>query len=167
MKILCSRRYQIWCHLVSKSRLVSIVGVKSAEMLLQTTQKSKKRITKPSKTMILWLFLLVAGEGLEPPTSGLWARRATNCSIPRYCVLPELVPVTGLEPVRYCYREILSLLCLPFHHTGGYWQGLEYHTLPIPSTLFQKFFLLSAIFFRQERRGPCGPLLLSDYQVCV
>ena len=53
IKILCSRRYQIWCHLVSKSRLVSIVGVKSAEMLLQTTQKSKKRITKPSKTMIL------------------------------------------------------------------------------------------------------------------
>jgi hypothetical protein len=53
MKILCSRRYQIWCHLASKSRLVSIVGVKSAEMLLQTTQKSKKRITKPSKTMIL------------------------------------------------------------------------------------------------------------------
>ena len=30
-----------------------------------------------------------------------------------------LVPVTGLEPVQYCYREILSLLCLPFHHTGS------------------------------------------------
>ena len=39
----------------------------------------------------------------------------------------RLVPVTGLEPVRYCYREILSLLCLPFHHTGGYRQGVEYH----------------------------------------
>ena len=24
-----------------------------------------------------------------------------------------LVPVTGLEPVQYRYREILSLLCLP------------------------------------------------------
>ena len=36
----------------------------------------------------------------------------------------RLVPVTGLEPVRYCYREILSLLCLPFHHTGGYRQEL-------------------------------------------
>ena len=32
----------------------------------------------------------------------------------------RMVPVTGLEPVRYRYREILSLLCLPFHHTGGY-----------------------------------------------
>ena len=31
----------------------------------------------------------------------------------------DLVPVTGLEPVQYCYREILSLLCLPFHHTGS------------------------------------------------
>ena len=30
-----------------------------------------------------------------------------------------VVPVTGLEPVRHCCREILSLLCLPFHHTGG------------------------------------------------
>ena len=27
---------------------------------------------------------MVAGGGLEPPTSGLWAQRATNCSIPRY-----------------------------------------------------------------------------------
>ena len=35
----------------------------------------------------------------------------------------DLVPVTGLEPVQYCYREILSLLGLPFHHTGGYRQG--------------------------------------------
>ena len=30
-----------------------------------------------------------------------------------------VVQVTGLEPVQYCYREILSLLCLPFHHTGS------------------------------------------------
>ena len=28
----------------------------------------------------------VAGGGLEPPASGLWARRATNCSIPRYWI---------------------------------------------------------------------------------
>ena len=27
---------------------------------------------------------LVAGEGFEPTTSGLWAQRATSCSIPRY-----------------------------------------------------------------------------------
>ena len=31
-----------------------------------------------------------------------------------------VVPVTGLEPVRHFCREILSLLCLPFHHTGGF-----------------------------------------------
>ena len=28
-------------------------------------------------------FQLVAEEGLEPPASGLWARRATNCSTPQ------------------------------------------------------------------------------------
>ena len=30
------------------------------------------------------LSVLVAGEGLEPPTFGLWAQRAANCSTPRY-----------------------------------------------------------------------------------
>ena len=38
-----------------------------------------------------------------------------------------VVPVTGLEPVQYRYREILSLLCLPFHHTGSFSAYLEYH----------------------------------------
>ena len=36
------------------------------------------------------------------------------------CTAVPVVPVTGLEPVRHCCREILSLLCLPFHHTGGF-----------------------------------------------
>ena len=38
-----------------------------------------------------------------------------------------MVPETGIEPVRYFYREILSLLCLPIsppgrwgvHESGG------------------------------------------------
>ena len=30
----------------------------------------------------------------------------------------DLVPVTGLEPVRHRWRWILSPLRLPFHHTG-------------------------------------------------
>ena len=53
--------------------------------------------------MILWFYLLVAGEGLEPPTSGLWARRATNCSIPRYAAfrsVPEcLYKITQMAGV--------------------------------------------------------------------
>ena len=28
------------------------------------------------------------------------------------------MPVMGLEPIRYRYRQILSLLRLPFRHTG-------------------------------------------------
>ena len=35
--------------------------------------------------------------------------------------------MTGLEPVRHCCREILSLLCLPFHHTGKYLIILALH----------------------------------------
>ena len=30
----------------------------------------------------------------------------------------DVVPVTGLEPVRGCPQGILSPWCLPFHHTG-------------------------------------------------
>lgn len=29
-----------------------------------------------------------------------------------------MVPAAGLEPARPCGLEILSLLCLPFHHAG-------------------------------------------------
>ena len=35
------------------------------------------------------LSFLVAGTGLEPVTFGLWARRATYCSIPRYIVISK------------------------------------------------------------------------------
>ena len=30
----------------------------------------------------------------------------------------DLVPAAGLEPARTCVPQILSLLCLPFHHAG-------------------------------------------------
>ena len=62
---------------------------------------------------LFWSHNVVAEAGLEPTASGLWARRATNCSTPRYEIKGILVPVTGLEPVQYCYRGILSPLCLP------------------------------------------------------
>jgi hypothetical protein len=32
-----------------------------------------------------------------------------------------LVPEAGLEPACPCGRQILSLLCLPFHHSGRCW----------------------------------------------
>ena len=59
-----------------------------------------------------------------------------------------MVPVTGLEPVQHHCREILSLLCLPFHHTGsfsamnripqcaGFCQGLVEKTFRQPSLSF-------------------------------
>ena len=50
-------------------------------------ERSKQDIKTPEHLAFLrfsGVFYLVAGEGLEPTTSGLWARRATNCSIPRY-----------------------------------------------------------------------------------
>ena len=37
----------------------------------------------------------------------------------RYKACSDVVPVTGLEPVRRNLQGILSPWCLPFHHTGG------------------------------------------------
>ena len=41
--------------------------------------------------------------------------------------VPDLVPVTGLEPVRGCPQGILSPWCLPFHHTGMLWRCAILH----------------------------------------
>lgn len=43
-----------------------------------------------------------------------------------------MVPEAGLEPARYCYREILSLLCLPIPppgHIGGIFRVGDGHQL--------------------------------------
>ena len=69
---------------------------------------AKKPSDRGRKALQSLGFSMVAGGGLEPPTSGLGARRATNCSIPRY-----LVPETGIEPARDCSHGILSPGRLP------------------------------------------------------
>ena len=58
------------------------------DLFLQKMNGQNKTLKTPKNRRNARLsggFCLVAGEGLEPTTSGLWARRATNCSIPR-CV---------------------------------------------------------------------------------
>ena len=40
----------------------------------------------------------------------------------RYRACSDVVPLTGLEPVRSCLQRILSPRCLPFHHNGTYSQ---------------------------------------------
>ena len=43
--------------------------------------------TECSSQLSYSAIFMVAGTGLEPTTFGLWARRATNCSTPRYYIL--------------------------------------------------------------------------------
>ena len=67
---------------------------------------------------------LVAGGGLEPPTFGLWARRATNCSTPRWKCwwmgldsnqrsetrqIYSLLPLTTREPIRLRQKELYRI----------------------------------------------------------
>ena len=62
----CQRK---WCHLVSGKRLVSIVGVKSAEVLLHILQKVKKnhKTTKNNGFAILFVWLRREDLNLRPP----------------------------------------------------------------------------------------------------
>ena len=47
------------------------------------------------------------------PTRNVKISEQKNCS-----EIKKMVPLTGLEPVLCNLRQILSLLCLPFHHSG-------------------------------------------------
>ena len=117
----------------------------SAESSNFGAQKARKQLILKafSHWHLYCLRVLVAAAGLEPATSGLWARRAANCSTPRYRLIRNLrsmVPVTGLEPVRYHYRGILSPLCLPIPPHRRTSACLEYHSPPRLSRTFSKFF---------------------------
>jgi hypothetical protein len=50
---------------------------------------------------------------------------APTCFCPKNTQNFGLVPLTGLEPVRYCYRGILSPMCLPIPPQR---RLLAYHT---------------------------------------
>ena len=63
-------------------------------------EKTKiKNLETPYKSRLFKAFILVAEEGLEPTTFGLWARRATNCSTPRR-ILNCYAPSSS-EPLHY------------------------------------------------------------------
>ena len=81
-------------HLISQEKLVPnnmpksfIFGTRAQfHTLLFGFVQSKSCQIKLQKHLISCEIrcFLVAEVGLEPTTSGLWARRATNCSTPRY-----------------------------------------------------------------------------------
>ena len=57
-----------------------------------------------------------SGCGGRTRTYGLRVMSPTSCQLLHAAIFtyfPSMVPVTGLEPVRYRYRGILSPLCLP------------------------------------------------------
>ncbi len=51
--------------------------------------------------------LMVAGAGLEPATSRLWAWRAANCSTPRYILVWPLEYGIPNQPSRQTRRRIM------------------------------------------------------------
>ena len=59
-----------------------------------------------------------------------------------------LVPLTGLEPVRYCYRGILSPLCLPIPPQRRFTNIKHYTTIPI----------FCQVLFKKGAAAKCGSL---------
>ena len=47
-----------------------------------------------------------------------WSKKRTLRAFNLRVSVEKMVPLTGLEPVLSNLRQILSLLCLPFHHSG-------------------------------------------------
>ena len=60
------------------------------------------------------------GCGDRTRTCDLRVMSPTSYQLLYSAISTKMVPVTGLEPVQHHCREILSLLCLPFHHTGSF-----------------------------------------------
>ena len=78
----------MWLFCINKYFFIDIflsIYTFYATTTLTPPGRSNQQQNKKTATF-RWLFFMVAGGGLEPPASGLWARRAANCSIPRYNV---------------------------------------------------------------------------------
>ena len=56
-------------------------------------------------------------EGVASRSLGL-RRKQMSELVAKALIETRLVPAAGLEPARRFRLEILSLLCLPFHHAG-------------------------------------------------
>ena len=61
----------------------------------------EKKIAGIACFTIPTIFQVVAGEGFEPTTSGLWARRATSCSTPRYSFSLEILSQGQIKVKNY------------------------------------------------------------------
>ena len=92
----------------------------------------------------------MGSRGLEPPTSGLWARRATNCSTPLY-------KTTASKPSNNCLTPLLfsdfshhanHLLIALYGKKHGYTlYGIKWHCL---------IFASQPLLTGSEHRAACG-----------
>ena len=112
---------------------------------------------KPGNRMVSGFFgaisFLVAqcGCGGRTRTYGLRVMSPTSCQLLHAAIFtyfPSMVPVTGLEPVRYRYRGILSPLCLPIppHRRTSAIDRIPYTHPDVNSFLQTKIFSLAGIF---------------------
>ena len=116
----------------------------------------------PKKLKNRWNLTIPAvyGCGGRTRTYGLRVMSPTSCQLLHAAIstcFPSMVPVTGLEPVRYRYRGILSPLCLPIppHRRISAIDRIPYTHPDVNSFLQTKIFSLTGIFQAVPHRLVC------------
>ena len=141
-------------------------AAKKAQRKLHTT---KKEVTAAvTSVVILWAFSSVGLLAWKWEECGSrWGSRLARIARNKQIIRTRprlgrtgsdyiaLVPLTGLEPVLNRFRWILSPLCLPFHHSGGY-AGIISQFFPTvnPGAQLTRFTSCSVTRGKQRRTLP-------------
>ena len=84
------------------------------------TRKNPETVAASGFSGAISFLVAQCGCGDRTRTCDLRVMSPTSYQLLYSAISTKMVPVTGLEPVQHHCREILSLLCLPFHHTGSF-----------------------------------------------
>ena len=115
------------------------------------TRKNPETVAASGFSGAISFLVAQCGCGGRTRTYGLRVMSPTSCQLLHAAIFtyfPSMVPVTGLEPVRYRYRGILSPLCLPIppHRRISAIDRIPYTHPDVNSFLQTKIFSLAGIF---------------------
>ena len=101
---------------ILKDALASIYALRNDNLKKRATKRKEKRQSSFENCRFFWRRKRDLNPRAGFPTYSL--SRGAPSPLGYFCVvnyenIKLMVPLIGLEPIRYCYRGILSPLCLP------------------------------------------------------